>query len=139
MSGTQSNIVFHRYAQRDVAAIQQMLSPDDQTFVLIANIEELKVSRMVANLSLMVERSKASVTVLGFSDWFKFQSLEAEDLHRLNTTILSPYGADYAGAGFRNFAQQYRQWFKSEPVSFYPYFQQLGSSLGYSRFWNVGL
>ena len=134
MSGTQSNIVFHRYAQRDAAAIQQMLSPDDQTFVLIANIEELKVSRMVANLSLMVERSKASVTVFGFSDWFKFQSLEAEDLHRLNTTILSPYGADYAGAGFRNFAQQYRQWFKSEPVSFYPYFQQLGSSLGYSRF-----
>ena len=133
-NGSHTDVVFHRYVQREVSLIKQLVAADKETVIIIPNIEEVKVSRMLTNLGLLAERSKMAVTVLGYSDWLKFQTIEPEDLHKLNATIFSSYGADYSSETCRSFSRAYRRWFHSEPVSFNPYFQQLGSTLGYSRF-----
>ena len=133
-NGALADVVFHRYVQREASLIKQLVADGKETVIIIPNIEEVKVSRMLTNLGLLAERSKMAVTVLGYSEWLKFQTIEPEDLHKLNATIFSSYGADYSSETCRNFSRAYRRWFHSEPVSFNPYFQQLGSTLGYSRF-----
>lgn len=129
-----NGVVFHRYVQREVADLSQLMDPDQETVVIIPSIEETRVSRMLTNLGLLAERSKRKLSVMGYAEWLKFQTIEPEDLHKLNTIILSSYGADYQGDICRRFSRAYRHWYRSEPVAFNPYFQRLGSSSGYSRF-----
>ncbi len=130
----QQNIVFHQYIQREVASLDQLMDPDHETVVVIPSIEEAKVSRMLTNLGALAERLKLNISVLGYADWLKFQTIEPEDLHKLNANLFSSYGTDYSSETCRSFTRSYRRWYNAEPVAFNPYFQRLGSSSGYSRF-----
>lgn len=130
----QGNVVFHRYVQRELSSLEAQLDPSNENIIIIPSIEEAKVSRMLTNLGLLSDRSKIKISVWGFSDWLKFQTFETEDLHKLNVTLYSAYGADFASDAVKRFSGNYRQWFQTEPVAFNPYFQKVGSSSGYSRY-----
>lgn len=129
-----AEIVFHRYSQKDIASIDELLHKDKDNLVLITSIDESRVSRILTNLGLMSDRTKHQLTILGFAEWLKFQTVEPEDLHKLNVCVYSSYGADYKSVQCGRFASAYREWFSAEPLSFNPYFQRYGAQSGYSRF-----
>lgn len=127
-------VVYQRYSQRDINEFAGHLNPEEEVVIIVPSVEEAKVSRMLTNLGLVSERAKAKITVWGYSEWLRFQTFETDDLHKLNTTIYSSYGVDYSSELAKSFSTNYREWYQTEPVSFNPYFQKVGTTSGYSRY-----
>lgn len=132
--GVTPDFVELRYNPRDLTELEVLLSKEKENLLIIPSVEEAKVSRMLTTLGALADRTKAPLSVFGFSEWLKFQTIEAEDLHKLNTFIYSPFGVDYHSEEVRKFSANYRKWYNAEPVAFNPYFQSITSQSRYSRY-----
>ncbi|PZX20434.1 LysM domain-containing protein [Breznakibacter xylanolyticus] len=129
-----TELLEHVYGQAGKGALVDKLIPDQQNLLFIPSTEELFVSKVVASLESLAGRNNSHLVLYGMHDWLRFQSIEAESIHKLNTRIISYYGIDYQNENTQKVLAEYRALFHTEPFAITPYFQKPSGNGGYSRF-----
>ena len=78
--------------------------------------------------------SDKQVKLIGFGDWLKYQTINAEEIHDLNTDILTSYALDYEDTVTNEFLNKYRSWYNTEPFAVAPYFIRPGRNSKFSKY-----
>ena len=90
--------------------------------VVVPSSKEADVSKIITTLNGVVETSNRKVNLIGFGSWLKYQTIEVENIHALNTEILTLYCLDYKNEVVNNFIGKFRKKFYTEPYAVAPYF-----------------
>ncbi len=122
------------FSAKDVQGIKALLSEDKENIVVIPSPEEADVSKIITTLHGVVESSDIKIRLIGFGSWLRYQTINPEAIHDLNTQILTSYALDHSDPSVKNFAYKYRQWFKCEPYAVGPYFIRSNKNANYSRY-----
>lgn len=92
-------------------------SRNGTTRYLIASENESFVNDAVRNINLMAFK-RNDVVLYGPSRLRTFNTIETENLHKVNTHISASYHIDYSNPEVKKFVMAYRALFGSEPNSF---------------------
>ncbi len=120
--GVSPNYIEVAFSQQDIQAIEALLDSESQNVVVIPSPKEADISKIVTTLHGVVELTDKKVSLVGFGDWLKYQTINAEEVHDLNTDILTSYALDYNDVATNEFISKFRSWYKTEPYAVAPYF-----------------
>ncbi len=133
-NGEVPDFVEYRFKQDDLASLERMLDTEKENVVIIPSVQEAQVNRIVTTLKGAAERTKTNVTLWGLPDWMKYNTVNPEDIHKLNGHIFSYYAVDYRDALIEDRIKSYRHWFKTEPIAISPFFQAASVQSNMSRY-----
>ncbi len=133
--GLSPNYIEVSFSQQDVQAIDALLDSEIPNLVVIPSPKEADISKILTTLHGVVELSSdKQVKLIGFGDWLKYQTINAEEIHDLNTDILTSYAIDYEDTVTNDFLKKYRSWFNTEPFAVAPYFIRPGRNSKFSKY-----
>ncbi|MCW3785447.1 LysM peptidoglycan-binding domain-containing protein [Plebeiibacterium sediminum] len=133
--GLSPNYMEVSFSQQDVQAIDALLDSEIPNLVVIPSPKEADISKILTTLHGVVELSSdKQVKLIGFGDWLKYQTINAEEIHDLNTDILTSYALDYDDTVTNEFLTKYRSWFNTEPFAVAPYFIRPGKNSKFSKY-----
>ncbi|MCU4176650.1 amino acid ABC transporter substrate-binding protein [Carboxylicivirga sp. N1Y90] len=132
--GEVPDFVEYKFKQDDLASLEQMFAKDRANVVVIPSVEEAQVNRIITTVKGAKEKTKADITLWGMPEWLRYQTINPEDIHRLNGHLFSYYAIDYNNKETFSLIQKYRTWFKTEPMSISPYFQNASVKSNMSRY-----
>lgn len=133
-NGEVPDFVEYKFKQDDLASLERMFDKNKKNTILIPSVEEAQVNRIISTLKGAVEKTKADVTLWGLPDWMKYNTVNPEDIHKLNGHIFSYYAVDYTDEDNNAKVSAYRHWFKTEPIAISPYFQTASVQSNISRY-----
>jgi LysM repeat protein len=122
------------FSVKDIQGIEALLVEDKQNVVIIPSPDEADVSKLVTTLHGVIESVPYEVKLIGFGSWLKYQTINPEEIHDLNTEILTSYALDYNSTSTNKFIKKYRQWYYTEPFAVSPYFIRPGKNVKYSKY-----
>ncbi|TLX76597.1 LysM peptidoglycan-binding domain-containing protein [Labilibacter sediminis] len=122
------------FSEKNVQGVEALLDKEKLNVVVIPSPDEADVSKIVTTLHGVAESSDIKIKLIGFGSWLKFQTINAEEVHELNTEILTPYALDYSDDHTNNFILEYRKLYYTEPFAVAPYFIRSGRNSRYSRY-----
>ncbi len=132
--GVSPNYIEVAFSQQDIQAIEALLDSESQNVVVIPSPKEADISKIVTTLHGVVELTDKKVSLVGFGDWLKYQTINAEEVHDLNTDILTTYALDYNDVATNEFISKFRSWYKTEPYAVAPYFIRPGVNSKFSKY-----
>lgn len=124
-------VVFSKEAHFSLAS---GMSRETNNIVIVPSENEVFVGQVVIALDAIAERNQYLMELFGLPEWLKFQTIDPESLHKLNCRTFSTYGFDYTSNDTKQFINDFRQLYNSEPVAFSPYFQRVSPGSGYNRY-----
>lgn len=133
-NGEVPDFVEYKFKKDDLVSLERMLDLEKGNTIIIPSIEEAQVNRIVSTLKGAVVKTEAEVTLWGMPDWMKFNTLNPEDICRLNGRIFSYYAVDYNDVMSEDKISTYRRWFKTEPIAISPFFQTASKQSNMSRY-----
>ncbi|SMO41403.1 ABC-type branched-chain amino acid transport system, substrate-binding protein [Saccharicrinis carchari] len=122
------------FSEHNVQGLEALLSRDKLNVVVIPSPGEADVSKIITTLHGVSESSDVRVKLIGFGNWLRFQTINAEEVHDLDTHILTPYVLDHNNTRVSRFSSKYRAWYHTEPFAVSPYFIRSGQNARYSRY-----
>jgi LysM repeat protein len=122
------------FSVKDIQGIEALLAEDKQNIVVIPSPDEADVSKLVTTLHGVIESVPYEVKLIGFGSWLKYQTINPEEIHNLNTEILTSYALDYNSTATHEFIKKYRQWYFTEPFAVSPYFIRPSKNVKYSKY-----
>lgn len=99
------------------SALSQIMTSSGINRVIVNSESEAFVNDAVRNLNMMLYR-KYSVILYSPSKIRSFETIDAENLHSLNTRVSTSYFIDYANSDVRRFLLEYRALYGTEPTQF---------------------
>lgn len=124
----------YNFVPDDLVGLEQIFADDRENVVIIPSVEEAHVNRIVTSVAGVADRKKCAVSLWGFSEWLRFQTIDPEDMHQLNSRFFSFYGMDYEDEMTQSFVEKYRKWYDTEPMAISPYFQRASVNSNFSRY-----
>ena len=85
--------------------------------VFVGSNNEAFVNDVVRNLHLCMNL-KRDITLIGLSKWRSFETIEAEDFHKMNLHLSLPFYIDYQREQVKSFLFRYRALFNVEPTPY---------------------
>ncbi len=122
------------FSEQNIQGLEALLSHDKLNVVVIPSTGEADVSKIITTLHGVSKSTDVKIKLIGFGNWLRFQTINAEEVHDLNTHILTPYVLDYNNDKVNRFTSKYRDWFHTEPFAIAPYFIRPGQNARYSRY-----
>ncbi len=122
------------FSEQNVQGVEALLSHDKLNMVVIPSPDEADVSKIITTLHGVSESTEVKVKLIGFGSWLRFQTINAEEIHDLDTQIITPYVLDHRNEMVRSFTSKYRSWYHTEPFAVSPYFLRSGRNSKYSRY-----
>ncbi|WP_430931434.1 LysM peptidoglycan-binding domain-containing protein [Saccharicrinis sp. 156] len=132
--GMQPDFIEIAFSEQDVQGVEAMLSHDKVNVVVIPSPDEADVSKIITTLHGVSQSTDVQVKLIGFGSWLRFQTIDAEEIHDLDTQILTPYVLDHQNGMVQDFTLKYRTWYHTEPFAVSPYFIRSGRNVNYSRY-----
>ncbi len=132
--GVMPDYVEIAFSEQNIQGLESLLSQDKLNVVVIPSPGEADVSKIITTLHGVSKSTDVKVKLIGFGNWLRYQTINAEEVHDLNTHILTPYVLDYNNDKVNRFASKYRDWFHTEPFAIAPYFIRPGQNARYSRY-----
>ncbi len=133
-NGEVPDFVEYQFKQDDLVSLERMFSADKENIVVIPSMEEAQVSRIITTVKGAADKTKTQVTLWGLPDWLKYNTINPEDIHKLNGHIFSYYAVDYNDAVNDERIKAYRNWFGTEPMAISPFFQTASVQSNMSRY-----
>lgn len=96
--------------------LRRVLSKKRDNVFIIPAETEAQVSVGVTNINSLSE--DYPVTLVGFSNFQRFQSIQPDYFHHVNLHLLSPYFVDYHSKTTNDFILRFRNDFSTEPNKF---------------------
>jgi len=135
LSENKINYKEYKYGKDDLSGIQALIDKDKekQTFIVFPSQNQTDVSKLIPTIAGVKTITKANITLFGMSAWLRFQTIEPEEIYQLNGTFFSPFaiGND---SKTKQFIENYRQMFNTEPFPVHPYFQSADANSSFSRY-----
>lgn len=122
------------FSEQNVQGVEALLSHDKENLVVIPSPDEADVSKIITTLHGVSESTDVKIKLIGFGSWLRFQTIDAEEIHDLDTEILTPYVLDHQNSVVQDFSAKYRAWYYTEPLAVSPYFIRSGRDAKYSRY-----
>ncbi len=132
--GVMPDYVEIAFSAQNIQGLEALLSHDKLNLVIIPSPGEADVSKIITTLHGVSKSTDVKVKLIGFGNWLRYQTINAEEIHDLNTHIITPYVLDYNNDNVNRFASKYRNWFHTEPFAIAPYFIRPGQNARYSRY-----
>lgn len=132
--GVMPDYVEIAFSEQNVQGLEALLSKDKLNVVVIPSPGEADVSKIITTLHGVSKSTVVKVKLIGFGNWLRFQTINAEEVHDLDTHILTPYVLDHSNAAVSRFSAKYRAWYHTEPFAVAPYFIRPGQNARYSRY-----
>ncbi|WP_430809364.1 MULTISPECIES: LysM peptidoglycan-binding domain-containing protein [unclassified Carboxylicivirga] len=133
-NGEIPDFVEYKFKQDDLVSLERMFDKNKKNTVLIPSVEEAQVNRIITTVKGAADKTKADVTLWGLPDWLKYNTVNPEDIHRLNGQMFSYYAVDYKDTLSEGRIEAYRQWFGTEPMAISPFFETAGVHSNMSRY-----
>jgi len=133
-NGEVPDFVEYKFKQDDLVSLERMFDSNKGNTVVIPSVEEAQVNRIITTVKGAADKTKADVTLWGLPNWMKYNTINPEDIHKLNGHIFSYYAVDYADSTNTERVAAYRTWFGTEPISISPYFQATPVQANLSRY-----
>ncbi len=133
-NGEVPDFIEYRFKQDDLVSLERMLDKEKENTIVIPSTEEAQVNRIVTTLKGAVEKTNAKVTLWGLPDWIKYNTINPEDICKLNGHVFSYYAVNYQDTVNDEKIKLYRQWFKTEPIAISPFFQTASVQSNMSRY-----
>lgn len=93
--------------------LRLQLLPDRENIIILPTTKEAEVSKILPVLSALTDGYR--ITVVGFSEWQAFTSVDHETYFKLNTKIFTYSYVDNTTEPAKRFALKYRKYFYTEP------------------------
>ncbi|WP_075590010.1 PBP1 and LysM peptidoglycan-binding domain-containing protein [Labilibacter marinus] len=122
------------FSEQNVQGVEALLSKDKVNMVVIPSSDEADISKIITTLHGVSESTEVKIKLIGFGDWLRFQTIDAEEIHDLDTEILTPYVLDHSDPSVSHFSKKYRSLYHTEPFAVSPYFIRSGRNVKYSRY-----
>ncbi|MCG8580284.1 MAG: LysM peptidoglycan-binding domain-containing protein [Bacteroidales bacterium] len=133
-NGEVPDFVEYKFKQDDLASLERMFDKNKGNTIIIPSKEEAQVNRIVTTVKGAADKTKADVTLWGLPGWIKFNTINPEDIHKLNGHMFSYYAVDYNNEINEERIMAYRHWFKTEPFAISPFFQTASVQSNMSRY-----
>ncbi len=133
-NGEVPDFVEYKFKQDDLVSLERMFDKNKGNTIIIPSKEEAQVNRIVTTVKGAADKTKADVTLWGLPGWMKFNTINPEDIHKLNGHIFSNYAVDYNNEINDERIKAYRHWFKTEPFAISPFFQTASVQSNMSRY-----
>ncbi len=133
-NGEVPDFVEYQFKQDDLVSMERMFTKDKGNVVLIPSMQEAQVNRIITTVKGAADKTKTDVTLWGLPDWLKYNTINPEDIHKLNGHIFSYYAVDYADTINDTRIKAYRRWFGTEPMAISPFFETASTHSNMSRY-----
>ena len=118
----------------DIVGIQALIDKDKRTFIVIPSHNQSEVSKLIPTIAGIKAKTKANITLFGMSSWLRMSTIDPEEIYQLNGTFFTSFALDYNDLKTKQFLENYRQMFYTEPFSVHPYFQNADANSSFSRY-----
>ncbi len=122
------------FSDKSIQGIVSLLSKEKRNIIVVPSQDEADVSKIVTTLHGVVQSGNYKITLVGFNSWLRYQTIEAEDIHDLNTEILTTYAFDYNSNFGKDFINKFRKDFYTEPFAVAPYFVRPDKNSRFSKY-----
>ncbi|MBS2213236.1 LysM peptidoglycan-binding domain-containing protein [Carboxylicivirga mesophila] len=133
-NGQVPDFVEYNFKQDDLVSMERMFANDKENAVIIPSMEEAQVNRIITTVKGAADKTKTPVTLWGLPEWMKYNTINPEDIHKLNGHIFSYYAVDYTDTINNERINTYRSWFGTEPMAISPFFQTASVNSNLSRY-----
>ncbi|WP_439184743.1 LysM peptidoglycan-binding domain-containing protein [Carboxylicivirga taeanensis] len=133
-NGEVPDFVEYKFRQDDLVSMERMFSADKENVIVIPSMEEAQVNRIITTVKGAADKAKAHVTLWGLPDWLKYNTVNPEDIYKLNGHIFSYYAVDYTDTISEGRIQLYRDSFGTEPMAISPFFETASVTSNMSRY-----
>jgi len=112
------DVRFHEYnfTAEGYWGLRRILSKTRENVFIIPSATEAQVSVAVSNINSLSE--DFPVTLVGLSNFQRYNSIQPEYFHQTNMHLLSPYFVDYRTPITNRFVSDFRRHFAGEPNQF---------------------
>lgn len=112
------DVRFHEYnfTAEGYWGLRRILSKTRENVFIIPSATEAQVSVAVSNINSLAE--DFPVTLIGLSNFQRYNSIQPEYFHQSNMHLLSPYFIDYRAPLTNRFIRNFRSNFAAEPNQF---------------------
>lgn len=104
------------YYNNEDSLIQANLSPTSKNIIIIPSESRAFVSDIVAKLNAFSKNY--DITLFGRPHWVRFDNIQPENFHNLQTQLFTNSYIDYSKENVKNFVKKFRTAFKTEPTKF---------------------
>ncbi len=104
------------YYHNEDSLIQANLSPTLKNIIIIPSENRAFVSDIVAKLNAFSKNY--DITLFGRPHWVRFDNIQPENFHNLQTQIFANSYIDYSKNDVKKFVKKFRTTFKTEPTKF---------------------
>jgi LysM repeat protein len=125
---------YRMMGKEDMTNLEALLDPLKKNYIVVPTNSEATISKIVPTLAGIADKGKVKISLFGMTEWLRAQSIEPEDMFKLNTQIFTFFAFDYESRKTQSFIEKYRDWYHTEPHAVSSYFQNSSSSSGYSRY-----
>lgn len=110
------NVHFYNIWNEGGGGLNNLLKPDQQNVIVMAETNEVNVSVAMNRLNSLSKQF--NFVLVGIQDYTRLQSIDIEHLHNVCLRYLSPYFIDYTQPAVIEFVETYRREFGTEPTPF---------------------
>ncbi|MGQ8336646.1 LysM peptidoglycan-binding domain-containing protein [Sunxiuqinia sp. A32] len=112
------DVLFHEYDFQEEGywGLTRIASKDRENVFIIPSENEGQVSVGITNLNALSE--EYPVTLVGMSNFQRYQSIQPEYYHHTKLHLLSPYFVDYESLATNRFIGRFRENYYAEPNQF---------------------
>ena len=133
-NGEVPDFVEYTFKQDDLVSLERMFATEKGNAVIIPSKEEAQVNRIITTVKGAADKTKADVTLWGLPHWMKYNTINPEDIHKLNGHMFSYYAVNYTDSTNMQRIDAYRHWFGTEPIAMSPFFQTASVQANLSRY-----
>jgi LysM repeat protein/ABC-type branched-subunit amino acid transport system substrate-binding protein len=124
------NLKIVDYSKGGAESISNSLIAGRQNIVLIPSIDEVFVTQVFDNLYSVID--KYDIRIIGSPVWERFQNINFDQLQSLSFNYISSFYTDYTRNEVKNFLNEFRAIYKTEPSEFAFHGYDIMKFFGYS-------
>ncbi|MCK5823615.1 MAG: LysM peptidoglycan-binding domain-containing protein [Bacteroidales bacterium] len=104
------------YYQKEDSLVEANLSSTSKNIIIIPSESRAFVSDIIAKLNAFSKNY--DITLFGRPHWVRFDNIQPENFHNLQTQIFTNSYIDYKKENVKNFVKNFRTTFQTEPTKF---------------------
>ena len=104
------------YYYKEDSLVEANLSSSSKNIIIIPSESRAFISDIIAKLNAF--SNNYDITLFGRPHWIRFDNIQPENFHNLQTQIFTNSYIDYKKENVKNFVKTFRTTFKTEPTKF---------------------
>jgi LysM repeat protein len=115
----ETDLMYKELMFTNLSGLDASLRTDTLNIIYIPSSDQATVTGIISKLSLKAKKYR--MVVIGMPSWRRYDNIDLEYFHRLNTHTYTNAYVDYSSISVNNFIREYRFMYKAEPSNPFSY------------------